>query len=74
MINWHWPPSYSSGAVNVVDPRVRVSDKADVWRVHIATENRVKTAQQIQNTLTGYTNRIDQIRDPGGMNSSTVPG
>ena len=67
MINWHWPPSYSSGGVNVVDPSIGVSDKADVWRVHIATENRVKTAQQIQNTLTGYTNRIDQIRDPGSF-------
>ncbi len=31
----------------------------------VATENRVKTAQQIENTLNGYTNRIDQIRDPG---------
>ncbi len=67
MINWHWPPSYSSGGKNVVDPSIGVSDKADNWRVIIATENRVKTAQQIQNTLTGYTNRIDQIRDPGSF-------
>ncbi|HXI83339.1 MAG TPA: hypothetical protein VNL17_04520 [Verrucomicrobiae bacterium] len=67
MINWHWPPSYTANSINVVDPSIGVSDKADVWRVHTATENRVKTAQQIQNALTGYTNRIDQIRDPGSF-------
>ncbi len=73
MINWHWPPSYSSGGKNVVDPSLGVSDKADNWRVIIATENRVKTAQQIQNTLTGYTNRIDQIRDPGSFGATPQP-
>lgn len=73
MINWHWPPSYSSGGRNVVDPGLGVSDKADNWRVIIATENRVKTAQQIQNTLTGYTNRIDQIRDPGSFGAAPQP-
>jgi hypothetical protein len=67
MINWHWPPSIPNSNPNVVDPSAGVSDKADVWRVHIATENRVKTSQQIQNALTGYTNRIDQIRDPGSF-------
>ena len=66
-INWHWPPSYSSGGVNVVDPSIGVSDKADNWRVIIATENRVKTAQQIS----GLTPRIDQVRDPGSF--STTP-
>jgi glycosyl hydrolase family 57 len=64
-VNWHWPPSIPNSSPNVVDPSAGVSSKADVWRVIIATENRVKTAQQIENTLTGYTNRIDQIRDPG---------
>jgi hypothetical protein len=62
-INWHWPPSYSSNGVNVVDPSLGVSDKADNWRVIIATENRVKTAQQIS----GITPNIDQVRDPGSF-------
>src|ERR1039458_7058936 len=66
-INWHWPPSYSSGGANVVDPSLGVSDKADNWRIIIATENRVKTAQQIAAT----TPRIDQVRDPGSF--STAP-
>jgi len=66
-INWHWPPSYSSGGANVVDPSLGVSDKADNWRVIIATENRVKTAQQIA----GVTPRVDQVRDPGSF--STTP-
>ncbi len=65
--NWHWPPSYSSGGVNVVDPSLGVSDKADNWRVIIATENRVKTAQQIS----GLTPNVDQVRDPGSF--SGVP-
>ncbi|HOX55279.1 MAG TPA: carbohydrate-binding protein [Candidatus Paceibacterota bacterium] len=66
-INWHWPPSYSSSGVNVVDPSQGVSDKADNWRVIIATENRVKTAQQVA----GVTPNIDQVRDPGSF--STTP-
>jgi len=69
-INWHWPPSHkdaSTNNINVVDPSVGVSDKADVWRVIIATENRVKTGQQIAN----ITPRIDQVRDPGSF--STTP-
>jgi len=66
-INWHWPPSYSAGGGNVVDPSAGVSDKADNWRVIIATENRVKTAQQVA----GVTPRIDQVRDPGSY--STAP-
>jgi hypothetical protein len=66
-INWLWPPSYSSGGVNVVDPSFGVSDKADNWRVILATENRVKTAQQ----LTGAKPRVDQVRDPGSF--ATVP-
>ena len=65
-INWHWPPSYTSAGANVVDPSLGVSDKADNWRVIIATENRVKTAQQIS-TLTP---RIDQVRDPGSFSTS----
>lgn len=72
-INWHWPPSISNSNPNVVDPSAGVSDKADVWRVIIATENRVKTAQQIENTLNGYTNRIDQIRDPGSYGGTPSP-
>jgi hypothetical protein len=65
-INWHWPPSYSSAGANVVDPSIGVSDKADNWRVIIATENRVKTAQQIS----GTTPRIDQVRDPGSFSAT----
>ena len=67
-INWNWPPSYADGnGNNVVDPSLGVSDKADDWRVIIATENRVKTAQQIS----GITPRADQVRDPGSF--STTP-
>jgi hypothetical protein len=66
-INWNWPPSYSSNGANVVDPSIGVTDKGDNWRVVIATENRVKTAQQIS----GITPRIDQVRDPGSF--STTP-
>ena len=66
-INWHWPPSIPGSSPNVVDPSVGVSDKADNWRVIIATENRVKTAQQIS----GITPNIDQVRDPGSF--STTP-
>src|SRR5437870_1727745 len=67
-INWHFPPSYrNSSNINVVDPSTGVSDKVDVWRVIVATENRVKTAQQIS----GITPRIDQVRDPGSF--STAP-
>jgi len=66
-INWNWPPSYSSNGVNVVDPSLGVTDKGDNWRVIIATENRVKTAQQIA----GITPRIDQVRDPGSY--ATTP-
>ena len=65
--NWHWPPSTNIAGANVVDPSLGVSDKADNWRVIIATENRVKTAQQIS----GVTPRIDQVRDPGSF--STTP-
>ena len=66
-INWHWPPSYATNGANVVDPSLGVSDKADNWRVIIATENRVKTAQQISL----LTPRVDQVRDPGSF--STTP-
>ena len=67
-INWHFPPSYKNPSnVNVVDPSTGVSDKADVWRVIVATENRVKSAQQIS----GMAPRIDQVRDPGSF--STTP-
>jgi len=66
-INWNWPPSYSSNGANVVDPSIGVTDKGDNWRVIVATENRVKTAQQIS----GITPRVDQVRDPGSF--STTP-
>ena len=47
-INWNWPPSYTDGSGNnVVDPSIGTTDKGDNWRVIIATENRVETAQQI---------------------------
>ncbi len=65
-INWHWPPSTNSAGANVVDPSVGVSDKADNWRVIVATENRVKTAQQIS----GITPRVDQVRDPGSFSAT----
>ncbi len=65
-INWHWPPSHKPGSVNLVDPSVGTSDKADVWRVITATENRVKTAQQIAGVLP----RIDQVRDPGSFGAT----
>lgn len=66
-INWHWPPSYTSNGVNVVDPSTGTSSKADNWRVITATENRVTTAQQIA----GITPNLDQVRDPGSF--STTP-
>ena len=65
-INWHWPPSIPGSSPNVVDPSIGVSDKADNWRVIIATENRVKTAQQIS----GITPNVDQVRDPGSFSTS----
>jgi len=65
-INWHWPPSYSNNGNNVVDPSLGASDKADNWRVIIATENRVKTAQQVA----GVTPGIDQVRDPGSFGTT----
>jgi hypothetical protein len=67
-INWHWPPGYADGSgKNVVDPSLGTSDKADNWRVIVATENRVKTAQQIA----GVIPRVNQVRDPGS--SSATP-
>jgi hypothetical protein len=66
-INWNWPPSYSTSSGNVVDPSLGNTDKGDNWRVIIATENRVKTAQQIS----GIQPNIDQVRDPGSF--STTP-
>ena len=60
-INWNWPPSYATSSGNVVDPSLGQTDKGDSWRVILATENRVKTAQQIS----GITPAIDQVRDPG---------
>ncbi len=66
-INWHWPPSYTAAnGKNVVDPSQGISDKADNWRVITATENRVKTAQQIS----GITPNIDQVRDPGSYSGA----
>ncbi len=60
-INWNWPPSYSANGKNVVDPSIGTTTKGDYWRAVVATENRVRTAQQI----TGVTPRTDQVRDPG---------
>jgi hypothetical protein len=65
-INWNWPPSYTSNGANVVDPSLGTSDKADNWRVIIATENRVKTARQIS----GLTPNLDQVRDPGSFSGT----
>jgi len=65
-INWNWPPSYSTNGANVVDPSIGVTDKGDNWRVIIATENRVKTAQQIS----GITPNVDQVRDPGSFSGT----
>lgn len=60
-INWHWPPSYrGADGRNVVDPSRGVSDKADFWRVNIATENTVKTAQQVL----GVQPRMEHVLDP----------
>src|SRR5580765_6733641 len=66
-INWNWPPSYTAAGKNVVDPSVGTTTKGDYWRTTIATENRVRTAQQI----TGITPRTDQVRDPGSY--ATTP-
>ena len=65
-INWNWPPSYTTSSGNVVDPSIGVTDKGDNWRVIIATENRVKTAQQIS----GITPNLDQVRDPGSFSGT----
>jgi hypothetical protein len=65
-INWNWPPSYTTNGANVVDPGLGVTSKGDNWRVIIATENRVKTAQQIA----GVTPNIDQVRDPGSYSGT----
>ena len=65
-INWHWPPGYTSNGANAVDPSLGTSDKADNWRVILATENRVKTAQQIS----GITPNLDQVRDPGSFSGT----
>lgn len=68
-INWHWPPTYkdSQGKI-VVDPSKGVSDKADFWRVHVATENNVKTAQQILYP----TPRLEHILNPVYGDTSVV--
>jgi hypothetical protein len=66
-INWNWPPSYTAAnGANVVNPGIGVTSKGDNWRVIIATENRVKTAQQIS----GITPDIDQVRDPGSYSGT----
>jgi hypothetical protein len=67
-VNWNWPPSYTgSNGKNVVDPSIGTTTKGDAWRTVIATENRVRTAQQVTHTVP----RIDQVRDPGSF--STTP-
>ena len=66
-INWNWPPSYADGnGNNVVDPGIGVTSKGDNWRVILATENRVETAQQIS----GITPSVDQVRDPGSFSGT----
>jgi|GEM_PF-311414 len=66
-INWNWPPSYTDGSGNnIVDPSLGTTDKGDNWRVIIATENRVETAQQVS----GITPNIDQVRDPGSFSGT----
>ncbi|MGO8838699.1 MAG: carbohydrate-binding protein [Limisphaerales bacterium] len=66
-INWNWPPSYTdSSGNNVVDPSLGVTSKGDNWRVIIATENRVETAQQISS----LTPNVDQVRDPGSFSGT----
>jgi len=66
-INWNWPPSYAdANGKNVVDPSIGVTSKGDNWRVIIATENRVRTAQQIS----GVTPVTDQVRDPGSFSGT----
>ena len=68
-INWNWPPSYTDGSGNnVVDPSMGTTDKGDNWRVIIATENRVETAQQISGLSTNID--IDQVRDPGSFSGT----
>ncbi len=66
-INWNWPPSYTASGKNVVDPSIGTTVKGDFWRTVLATENRVRTAQQIA----GVIPRTDQVRDPGSF--STTP-
>ena len=66
-INWNWPPSYANAnGKNVVDPSLGTTTKGDFWRTVIATENRVRTAQQ----TTGIVPRIDQVRDPGSFSNT----
>jgi hypothetical protein len=66
-INWNWPPSYTdSNGNNVVDPSLGVTSKGDNWRVILATDNRVETAQQIS----GITPNVDQVRDPGSFSGT----
>ncbi len=68
-INWNWPPSYTDGnGNNIVDPSLGTTDKGDNWRVIIATENRVETAQQIAGLSTNID--IDQVRDPGSFSGT----
>lgn len=68
-INWHWPPSFrGKDGRNVVDPSLGVSDKADFWRVNLATENMVKTAQQIH----GVPLRLEHILNPVYKDTSSV--
>lgn len=69
-INWNWPPSHAgANGQNIVDPSVGVTSKGDNWRVILATENRVETAQQIS----GLTPVTDQVRDPGSFSGTPGP-
>jgi hypothetical protein len=68
-INWNWPPSYANASgANVVDPSIGVTSKGDNWRVIIATENRVRTAQQIS----GITPVIAQVQNPGSSGTPSA--
>ena len=50
----------------MVDPSLGVTSKGDNWRVILATDNRVETAQQIS----GITPNVDQVRDPGSFSGT----
>ena len=70
MVDWLWPPRSSFSGINVVDPstasvtRPTCSARSSPRKTVLRPPNKSKT------TLTGYTNRIDQIRDPWQFRSN----